>query len=121
MKRPESTSEPGDSSVGVFFACFRNEDGPDCREVNDATRSAKKNIGERHRYLCAVLKVGTMLIATAGMWIKKEKSGPESKLQKSCATREGSQSRSGAIAARAWKLMRAEMMGFAVVSEVFRP
>ena len=29
-------------------------------------------IGERHRYLCAVLKVGTMLIATPGMWIKKK-------------------------------------------------
>ena len=42
-------------------------------------------------------------------------------LQKSCASQAGSQSSDGTIAARAGKLMRAEMMSFADVSESFRP
>ena len=55
-------------------------------------------------------------------WVtaKNEGSSPSasgsSGLQKSCATRAGSQSSNGTIAARAGKLMRAEMISFAVDS-----
>ena len=60
-------------------------------------------------------------------WVtaKNEESSPSasgsSELQKSCATHAGSQSSNGTIAARTEKLMRAEMISFAVDSEVACP
>ena len=60
-------------------------------------------------------------------WVtaKNEESSPSasgsSGLQKSCATQAGSQSSNGTIAERVGKLMRAEMMSFAVDLEGMRP
>ena len=60
-------------------------------------------------------------------WVtaKKEVSSPSasefSGLQRSRATRTGSQWSTGTLAARAGKLMRSEMMSFAVVSEALCP